>query len=265
MSFGPLRRIAGMLSFLAAMMFSCAAAGEGRPELLIYSGITMMPPMAEIARNLEKELNLRIILSQGASEDIYQSLRKNRVGDLYLPGDPAYRTKYLSEGLLGDYVVVGYNQATLIVRKGNPKQVKADLRELLRDDLAVVIGSPDRGAIGLETSRILKKAGLFDKVVRNAAALAPDSRSLNLMLKRGEADVIVNFRATAFFPDNAPHMEALDLDPKIANPQALLLNLTTVAQNPSAARRFMDYAAGPEGQAIFRKHGFLDNRTPVTP
>jgi molybdate transport system substrate-binding protein len=55
-------------------------------------------------------------------------------------------------------------------------------------------------------------------------------------------------------------MDVLDLDPKIAKPQPLWLNLTTVAKNPGAARRFMEYAAGPDGQAIFRKHGFLDNK-----
>jgi molybdate transport system substrate-binding protein len=265
MSFRSLRGIFGLLCLLAGMLSTPVHAEEKKQELLIYSGITMMPPMLEIARILEKTLDIRITISQGASEDLYQSLRKSGQGDLYLPGAPEYRTRHMAEGLLGDYVTVGYNQATMIVPKGNPMQVKANLRELLRDDLAVVIGAPDRGAIGLETRQILKQAGLYEQVVRKAAALASDSRSINRMLKQGDADLIVNFRATAFFPDNASHMEALDLDPRIARPQALLLNLTTVAKNPSAARRFMEYAAGPEGQAIFRKHGFLDNKTPGQP
>ena len=255
-----LRRRAGLILCLLGALALPVHAEKTGGELLIHTGITFIQPITEIARILEKEQNIKITISQGASEDIYQSLRKSGLGDLYLPGDPEYRTKHLSEGLLGDYVTVGYNQTALIVRKGNPKKVKADLRELLRDDLAVVIGSPGRGAIGLETQQILNKAGLYDKVVHGAAALAADSRSLNLMLKRGEADVIVNFRATAFSPDNLPHMDVLDLDPKIAKPQPLWLNLTTVAKNPGAARRFMEYAAGPDGQAIFRKHGFLDNK-----
>ncbi|MEW5771330.1 MAG: substrate-binding domain-containing protein [Pseudomonadota bacterium] len=259
-----LRRIAGILCLLAGM-FATGVRAEARPELLIYCGITLVPPMTEIARLMERELGLDIRISQGASEDLYQSLRKSGVGDLYLPGDPEYRTRHLSEGLLGEFVTVGYNQAALIVRKGNPKKVRADLRELLRDDLAVVIGSPERGAIGVETQHILERAGLYGQVVRAAAALAADSRGLNLMLKRGEADVIINFRATAYFAENAPFMEAIDLPPRTARPQALLLNLTTVSANPAAARRFMRFAAGPQGQAIFRKHGFLDNSTDLEP
>lgn len=261
----PLRRLAILLCWLAALLTTGARA-QDRQELLVYTGITFLPPMTEIARLLEREQpNLRITLSQGASGDLYQSLRKSGVGDLYLPGDPEYRTKHLAEGLLGDYVTVGYNQAAMIVRKGNPKKVRPDLKELLREDLAVAIGNPERSAIGLETQQILQKAGLYDKVVRHAAALAADSRGINTMLRGGEADVVINFRATAFTPENLPHLEVLDLDPKIVRPQALWLNLTTVSRNPKAARRFMEFAAGPEGQAIFRKHGFLDNRTPVQP
>jgi molybdate transport system substrate-binding protein len=257
MSYRGLRRAAIGLLFLAAWLSTVVQADGKRGELLIYCGITLLQPISEIARILEKERDIRITISQGASEDIYQSLKKSGLGDLYLPGDPDYRTRHLAEGLLGEYVTVGYNQAALVVRKGNPKKVKADLKELLRDDLAVAIGSPERGAIGLETRQILKQAGLFEQVVQGAAALAADSRGLNLMLKRGEVDLVVNFRATAYFPDNAPHMEAVDLDPGIAKPQPLWLSLTTVAKNPGEARRFMRYAAGPEGQAIFRKHGFL--------
>ena len=255
-------------TIVLTVVLLCSAgawAQAAKPEMLLYCGITMVRPMTEIAQLFEKRENVRIAIAQGGSEDLYQSAKKSGVGDWYLPGEPSYRDKHLAEGLFGDQVTVGHNQMAMMVLKGNPKKVKADLHELLREDLAVVIGSPERGAIGLETQQILKQAGLFDKVVRGAAALAPDSRSLNLMLKRGEADVIVNFRATAYFPDNAAHMEALDLDPRIAKPQPLWLSLTTVAKNPRVARRFMQYAAGPEGQAIFRKYGFLDNQTPVRP
>jgi molybdate transport system substrate-binding protein len=45
----------------------------------------------------------------------------------------------------------------------------------------------------------------------------------------------------------------------LAKPQPLLLNLLTFSTQPDLARRFMHYAASAEGQAIFRKHGFLDN------
>jgi molybdate transport system substrate-binding protein len=54
-------------------------------------------------------------------------------------------------------------------------------------------------------------------------------------------------------------MDAIALDPKIAEPQALLLIQLTFSKSPTLARKFIDYVASSEGQAVFRKFGFLDS------
>jgi molybdate transport system substrate-binding protein len=145
------------------------------------------------------------------------------------------------------------------VQKGNPKQVKADPRELLRRDLIVILGNAESGSVGQEAKSILDSLGIYHKAVKAAAFLAPDSRSLMNAMKKKEADLTMSWRATGFFADNMTTVDTIDLDPKLAKPQALLLNLLTGSRNQELARRFMSFAAGAEGQAIFRKHGFLDN------
>ena len=152
---------------------------------------------------------------------------------------------------------------TLVVAKGNPKKIKADLGELLRKDVTVIIGEADSGSVGHETKRILEALGIYQAVIEKAVSLASDSRSLNSAMKKGEADATLNWRATGFFPDNAEVVDVIDIDPTLAKPQALLLNLLNFSKNQQLARRFMAYAAAEEGQAIFRKHGFLDNKTAV--
>lgn len=253
--------IRSLLAVMAAVMLLAGPAPVGAQErnLLVYCGITMVRPVTELARSFEKREKVRITIAQGGSEDLYQSARKSRVGDLYLPGEPSYRDRHLAEGLLGDYKVVGYNQMGIFVQKGNPKKVRPDLRELLRKDLVLILGNAESGSVGQESKQMLDRLGMYPKVVSKAAFLMPDSRSLNLSLRRGEADVTLNWRATAFFSDNAPHMDVVDIDPKIAPPQALLLNLLGFSKEPELARRFLDYVASPEGQEVFRRHGFLDN------
>jgi molybdate transport system substrate-binding protein len=244
---------------LALLLTGQVLAQSAKPELLLYCGITMIRPMAEIAQTFEKRENVKITLAQGGSEDLYQSARKSGVGDLYLPGEPSYRTKHMKEGLLGEVVTVGYNQMALMVQKGNPKQVKADPRELLRRDLTVILGNAESGSVGQEAKSILDSLGIYHKAIKAAAFLAPDSRSLMNAMKKKEADLTMSWRATGFFADNLTTVDTIDLDPKLARPQALLLNLLTTSRNQELARRFMSFAAGNEGQAIFRKHGFLDN------
>jgi molybdate transport system substrate-binding protein len=256
------RHFIARLALVAASLLPSAAAlaESAKPEMLIYCGITMIRPMTDIARRFEQTENVKISLAQGGSEDLYQSLKKSRQGDLYLPGEPTYRSKYEAEGLLSDLVTVGYNQIAILVRKGNPKQVKGHPRELLRKDLGVIIGNAESGSVGKESKDVLDALGIYAKVLDASIYLAPDSRNLNIAMKQGEADAVLNWRATGFFPDNAKFVDVVDLPVAIAKPQALLLNLLSFSKNKALAKRFMAFAAGKEGQAIFRSYGFLDNK-----
>ena len=255
-----------ILNFLRTLMLlllipaSTAMAQTTRPELLLYCGITMVRPMTEISRLFEQRENVKISIAQGGSEDLYQSAYKTGTGDLYLPGESSYYHDHLKEGLFLNYTVVGNNRLALMTRKGNPKHIKADIRELLRRDIVVALGNAESGSVGKESKQVLDNAGLYPKVVRNAAFLSPDSRSLALALKRDEADVTLNWRAVGYFPDNSAALEVIDLDPGIAQPQPLMLILLKSSRHPEVAKRYMALAAGPEGQAIFRKHGFLDEK-----
>jgi len=232
--------------------------GSEPKEILIYCGITMVKPITEIAKLMEAKENVKIHISQGGSKDLYNSLKQSQTGDLYLPGSSSYRDKNLQDGLLTDYALIGYNQAALMVKKGNPQGVQPSLEELLRKDLSVVLCNPESGSIGRETKKILTENQLYDQIMANTAFLNSDSRTLNNSLKNGNADVILNWRATAFFEDNKPHIDVIDLAPEIVKPKKLQLNLLRFSKHPEIARQFMTLAASEVGQAVFRKHGFLD-------
>jgi len=260
-----LSRPCGGLLAAALLVLSALPVQAQAPkaELLLYCGITMVRPMTEIAQSFDKREGVRITIAQGGSEDLFQSAKKSGAGDWYLPGEPSYYDRHVKEGLFGERTTVGYNQMALMVQKGNPKGVKSDPKELLRKDLVAIIGNAESGSVGKEAKDMLDGLGIYPKVIKQAAFLAPDSRSLVNAMKKGEADVTLNWRAVGFFPDNAPKIDVIDIDPAVAKPQALLLIQLKSSKQPELARRFAAYVAGEEGQAIFRKHGFLDNKTPV--
>ena len=246
---------------VSALLCSAGAwAQAAKSEMLLYCGITMVRPMTEIAQLFEKRENVKVAIAQGGSEDLFQSAKKSGVGDWYLPGEPSYRDKHLAEGLFGEQVTVGHNQMALMVLKGNPKKVKSDPRELLRKDLIAILGNAESGSVGQEAKSILDRLGIYPQVIRTTAFLAPDSRSLMNAMKKGEADLTMSWRATGFFADNAAKLDVIDLDPQLARPQALLLIQLKSSKHPELAKRFLTLAASEEGQAIFRKHGFLDNK-----
>ncbi len=231
---------------------------NAQKELLIYCGITMVKPIKELATIIEKKENIKVHISQGGSQDLYNSLKLSKVGDLYLPGSASYRKKNLAAGLLTDYQLVGYNQASYLVKKGNPKNISPDFNQLLRKDISLGLCNPESGSIGRETQKILDKQSFYNAVLANVILLNSDSRTLNNSLKTGKVDLIINWRATAFFKNNRQLIDIIDLPATIAKPKALQLNLLSFSQHPKLAKQFMALVASDKGQEVFRQHGFLD-------
>jgi molybdate transport system substrate-binding protein len=251
----------GLVAIIAAplALASTPAPVQG-PEVLVYVAVVAVKPMQEIARIIEQRERVRVTITQGNSDELFDTIRTKRTGDLYLPGSATYRHQYRTEEMFGHDVLVGHNVAALIVPKGNPKRVAASVNELLRRDLTVVAANPEASSIGRETRRMLKDAGIFDQVLARSAVLATESRNLTGALRSGHADVILNWRSTAFFAENRPHVDVVDLDPRLARPDPLYLIALKSTRHSDIVDRILSLAAAPEGQAIFRRHGFMDAR-----
>jgi len=186
---------------------------------------------------------------------LLRAIKVNRVGDLYLPGSDSYIRTCVEEGLVTDTAFVGYNKAALMVQKGNPKSIPADLASLTDPGYYVVIGDPESGSIGRETQKILDRRGIFAEASANARRLTTDSKDLIRVLKEREADLVVNWYATATWPENEAALTALPIDSRFATPKRLVIGLLKTSRFPEIAKKFMSYATSPEGRAIFGKYG----------
>ncbi|WP_415716552.1 substrate-binding domain-containing protein [Maridesulfovibrio sp.] len=233
---------------------------EHKKELLIYCGITMIKPMAEIAGIIERDYDCKILITKGGSGNLLKSIKANKIGDLYLPGSGAYIQTTLEQGLVTDTVHVGYNKAAMMVKKGNPKNIPASLDSLADKRFLVAIGNPESGSIGRETKKILDKKSIFSKVANNVQIMTTDSKDLIRFLKGEEADLVVNWYATATWAENEDSITVLPISDEYAEKKKLIIGLLRFSRYPEIARAFMDYAASEKGKAIFNKYGLYDVR-----
>ncbi|WP_432736888.1 substrate-binding domain-containing protein [Maridesulfovibrio sp. FT414] len=231
---------------------------SAKKELLIYCGITMIKPMAEIAAIIEKEYDCKIYITKGGSGNLLKSLKANQLGDLYLPGSDSYIKTCVQEGLVTEAVHVGYNKAAMMTRKGNPRNIPAALESMLDPRYYVVMGNPESGSIGRETKKILVKRGIFDQAVENAKLLTTDSKDLVRVLRDNEADLVINWYATSTWPENRDAVTVLPIDEKYAHRNKLMLGLLKFSKHPEIAKAFMSYAALDKGREIFNKYGLYD-------
>lgn len=249
------------LLLLAGLLLLCSCQKpeqvNSRKELLIYCGITMIRPIQEIADIMEKEQNCTIKITKQGSGTLLNSLKANRVGDLFLPGSESYIKMAIDEGLVCETVFVGYNRAALVVQKGNPLHITSDITNLTNKKYRIILGSAESGSIGKETQRILSQLGIYQQAIDNALFLTADSKGMVKAILDKDADLILNWYATSVWEGNRTHMDGLLLEDTIAPPHKLMLGLLTFSPYPDIARRFMEVAVSPQGKAIFTKYGFL--------
>jgi molybdate transport system substrate-binding protein len=252
-----------LLSVLLIFLSIQEASAQEKKELLFYIGITMVKPISELAEKFEKQYNCTIKILQGGSKDLYESIKSSQTGDIYFPGSTSYRDKYLKDGLLLNGQFVGYNKIALVVKKGNPLNIKADLSELTNYEYRTVLGTETSGSIGKKTKQVLLDFGNYREAMLHTVYLAPDSRNLNTAVIKNDADLILNWYATTFWEENKPHIEGILIDDKYAKKSKLVLNLLKTSKNKALVQKFMDYAASEEGKDTFEKYGFLTKQERV--
>lgn len=231
---------------------------EQKKELLIYSGMTVITPVMELIALFEEQEDCTLKLSYGGSFHVENSIKVNKVGDLYLPGDESFINHFIEDGTVTDTREVGFIQAAIIVQKGNPKQLTNDLSRFSDSSLAVVIGAENGGAIGRETKQIFSGLGIYDDVVQNAIYLSTDSKGLARAIRNRDADLTINWKAMAMLPENRETMDVIEFGDRHAGKRKLVFGLLSYSQNKNLARKFLDLAVSEQGRDIFKRYGFLD-------
>ncbi len=99
-----------------------------KTNLLFYCGTTMVKPMLEIAKVIEKKYDCKITIVQGGSRDLFESIKIAQTGDLFRPGNSDYIEQYHNEGYFEYERQIGYNQLAIFVSKGNPQHIQESRR-----------------------------------------------------------------------------------------------------------------------------------------
>lgn len=247
-----------LLLCLPFLLFGCQEQmplPEKKPELLIYCGITMGKAIQELANRFETNENCLVKIIQGGSGNLYRSILINQSGDLFLPGSESYIDRARSSQLVSGTVAVGTNRATLVVAKGNPLKITADINNLLTPSYRIVLGSAESGSIGKETKRILSAAGIYKQALDRTLYLTSDSKGLSEAIRSRKADLTVNWLATTRWEENRNAVDEISLPVSVAPAHKLILGLLKYSQQDELAKRFMSFAASREGQAVFSSFG----------
>ena len=185
--------------------------------------------------------------------------------DAYFAGLKAVNA-LIDQGLLtGPAVPYVTNTLTIMVRKGNPKEIEA-LADLARPDLRLAMPNPQFEGIARQIKASLSKAGgealtkaVYEtKVADGSATLTRiHHRQTPLFLMQDAADAGVTWQSEAIFQEQIGNpIEHVDI-PDTQNTTAIYAGAEVAgAQHSEAARVWLDFIRSPESLAIFERYGF---------
>jgi len=252
---------APVLAFTCALaVIGCGNKAEPKPQpkrLQAFCGAASKPALEECAAAFEKKTGIGVDLQFGGSGAMLSALKMSGRGDLYIPGSPDYMLMAERDGIVdpGTSKVIAYLVPAILVQRGNPKNIKT-LEDLAKAGTTVGIGNPQAVCVGLYAVEILDNASLLDSVGKNVVVHVESCDKTAALLSLKKVDAIIGW--SVFSKWNPEAIEAVMLDPnRLPRLAYIPAGVCKTAKNNDEAKRFIEYLACKDGQAIFAKWGYL--------
>jgi molybdenum ABC transporter molybdate-binding protein len=165
------------------------------PELIFYSGAVNRPAVTATLDAFEAREGVRIARSYNGCGILVGSIKAGGRPDAYLTCDASFADP-VADLLDGAPREVSRTRMIILVQKNNPRGIRS-LADLAMPGLKVGVGNPEQSTLGALTQRLLKNAGLFDKVRPNIQTETPTADMLVNQLRTGSLDAVVVYEASA--------------------------------------------------------------------
>ncbi len=263
---------AGLASaaLLAVAIAACAAGGPPgesgtdaeRVELTIFGAASLKGVLAEAKAAYETARpGTTVTLATDSSAALATQIRQGAPVDVFLSADTTTPDALVAEGLAaGDPVAFARNELTVIVPVDNPAGIGSP-SDLARDGL-LIVGVGDEAPIAKYAAQLVANlaerpgypADFVDAYAANVVSKEDSVKAVVARIELGEGDAGIVYATDAAASSNVLVVEI----PDVANVPATYAGIVvSSSSHPDAGRAFLDWFAGPDGQAILERFGFL--------
>lgn len=248
-----------------AVVVCGVAAFHGTEEtgaLFVYCGAGIRPAMEAVREEFTRETGIPVEVTYAGSGCLLSMLTFARSGDLYVPGERYYLEQARAEGHISDEAVAAHFVAVVMVRKGNPKEVRG-LGDLARPDVRVGIGQPETVACGRVARQLLEKAGIWQEVKANIdarGAYTGTAVELSNALSLNALDAAINWDAMAYLARDGVDILTIPREKNID--VEIPVGTLSWSQHRTEAARFTAFVVSEAGKRCFGAHGYHTSLDP---
>lgn len=221
--------------------------------VMLHCAASNRAVMESIREAYEKEYARSVEIQYGPSQTLLSSIEVAKQGDLYLPADDSYLAMGLKKGLIAETIPIAKMQAVITVPKGNPKSIDS-LDDLLRDDVRVVLASPDSAAIGKVVRETLTSLGKWDDLDQATKAFRGSVHEVANDVALGAADAGIVYDAVLH---TYPDLTFVEI-PELADAASrIAVGVIASTENSADALHFARYiSAADRGLKHYNDFGF---------
>lgn len=224
-----------------------AGAEKATGKVTVLAAASLQGAFEEIEKTVEKDNpGLDVTFDFQGSQDLVASLAGGNSADVLATANNSTMKDAVDQKLVGDQTEFATNVLTLIVPKGNPKNVTGLDSSL--DGANLVICAPE-----VPCGEATKKLAAALGVTLNPVSEEQKVTDVRGKVESGEADAGIVYTTDA--------AAAKDKADKIDIPDGGVVNHYPIAQtatpeNASGAKVFIDAVTGKAGQEVLAKYGF---------
>ncbi len=240
-----------------------AGASSGK-TLTVLAAASLTESFGQIGKIFQAEHpGVKVAFSFAGSQQLVQQLSQGVPADVFASASDGYMNAAVKAGRVDPAAVKTFarNKLTVIYPAANPAHLKS-LQDLARPGIKLVLGdrSVPAGQYSLTFLKVASQNGSFGPgyqaaVLKNVVSYEDNVKSVLTKVGLGEADAgIVYTTDAASVPDKVGQIEIPDALNVIASyPLAAIKD----SASPNLAQAFVDLVAGPVGQAVLAKAGFI--------
>ncbi|MBI1831643.1 MAG: molybdate ABC transporter substrate-binding protein, partial [Planctomycetes bacterium] len=223
---------------------------DERTELVIHAGAMLSPALGPILKEFEKRENVRIITVYNGCGILVSQMQTGETPDVYFACDASFMDQVNDR--FENRTTISSNQLMIVVKKGNPHQVK-ELVDLAKPGLRVGVGHEQNCALGALTKETFVIKGVYAKVAANIKVTLPTGDGLVNNLRAGGLDVVIAYRSNvAPFDD----IEGTPIEGVKCATASQPIAISKTSANAKVSQRLMEFLRTPESRERFEKLGF---------
>jgi molybdate transport system substrate-binding protein len=241
---------------------SAAGSASGNASLTIL-GAASLKGVLDQARTAWEAANpgSKLTISTDSSSALEAQIEQGAPADVFLSADTTNPAKLVARGLAaGDLITFAGNELIVIVPTSNPARITtpADLAKPGLKIIAAGDGVPITAYAMKLVANLARQPGypsdFLAAYTSNIASKEDNVKAVVAKVVLGEGDAAIVYVTDAKAPTKVTTLPV----PAEANVPATYAGVVVKdSANPDAARAFLDWLVGPEGQAILAGFGFL--------